>query len=402
MIKSSRLSILLANVNRRNDIQTFITEYKRICQVFVDVLWTESAVPRLINKNTTDKVQTWLSSRAVQACAKQASGIVRGTKMKQSKRKHKYDEFIKKGMFKKARKLKCFMDAVKISKPMLKTLQPELDSRFVKFCFNNETTFDCWIELQSLGNKMKILLPAKKTKHFNWLDSVGKMKTGLRLSPESITIMFDMPEVLPKKEGTTVGIDVGIKTVCSCSNGQCTKQDRDGWNLDGIQQKLSRRKKGSNGFKRAQQHRDNHIGWCVNQLNLTGVKKVKIENIFKIRKNKKSSRYMSHWTYTTLFEKLLDYCYQQGVLVDKINPTYTSQRCSCCGWTRKSNRKGKAFKCGSCGYTVDSDLNASVNISLDLPEVTKAERLLHKNRTGFYWLMACQARIVSDVQQVFP
>jgi transposase len=75
-----------------------------------------------------------------------------------------------------------------------------------------------------------------------------------------------------------------------------------------------------------------------------------------------------------------------GVQVVKINPTYTSQRCFFCGWTRKSNRLKKQFKCKSCGHTDDADLNASKNIALDLPAISKVERSKQLNRKGFYWL----------------
>jgi transposase len=37
--------------------------------------------------------------------------------------------------------------------------------------------------------------------------------------------------------------------------------------------------------------------------------------------------------------------------------------CSKCGHIDKSNRKGFTFKCLSCGYTADSDYNASKNIA---------------------------------------
>lgn len=32
-----------------------------------------------------------------------------------------------------------------------------------------------------------------------------------------------------------------------------------------------------------------------------------------------------------------------------------------------------------------ADVTASLNIAADLPSITKAERLLHKSRKGFYW-----------------
>ncbi len=73
---------------------------------------------------------------------------------------------------------------------------------------------------------------------------------------------------------------------------------------------------------------------------------------------------MSHWTYTDIFEKLKSYCEEQGVLVTRVNPAYTSQKCSACGSIARENRSGKLFKCTECNFTQDADLNASKNISL--------------------------------------
>jgi transposase len=73
-----------------------------------------------------------------------------------------------------------------------------------------------------------------------------------------------------------------------------------------------------------------------------------------------------------------------------------SYRCSLCGWVRKGNRKLKRFKCDKCGYTADSDLNASINLSLNLTPISDKKRLLRSNRTGFYWNEVGQEPIVSD------
>ena len=76
---------------------------------------------------------------------------------------------------------------------------------------------------------------------------------------------------------------------------------------------------------------------------------------------------------------------QKNVSIVEVNPTYTSQRCSQCGWTRKKNRSGKSFKCDKCGYAADADLNASRNIFLTLPSIKMDTRLKNPNRLGFYW-----------------
>jgi putative transposase len=53
-----------------------------------------------------------------------------------------------------------------------------------------------------------------------------------------------------------------------------------------------------------------------------------------------------------------------GELVE-VNPKYTSQRCNSCGAIDKESRKAKKYKCTSCGFEIDADLNAAKNI-LDL------------------------------------
>lgn len=52
-----------------------------------------------------------------------------------------------------------------------------------------------------------------------------------------------------------------------------------------------------------------------------------------------------------------------GGYVIKVAPQYTSQRCSCCGYTAKENRPTQAkFRCLKCGHTENADINAAKNI----------------------------------------
>ncbi|MFG1710520.1 RNA-guided endonuclease InsQ/TnpB family protein [Nonomuraea sp. M3C6] len=49
--------------------------------------------------------------------------------------------------------------------------------------------------------------------------------------------------------------------------------------------------------------------------------------------------------------------------VVKINPAYTSQRCSACGIVDREARESQAaFRCRSCGYAANADVNAARNI----------------------------------------
>ena len=99
--------------------------------------------------------------------------------------------------------------------------------------------------------------------------------------------------------------------------------------------------------------------------------------------------------------KLGGYCSDQGVLVNKIDPAYTSCRCSKCGWTCSSNRRRKRFKCAKCNHIADADLNASINIGANLTFIkygSKKQRKLD-NKAGFYWLTEGVKPIVSPVPE---
>jgi transposase len=50
--------------------------------------------------------------------------------------------------------------------------------------------------------------------------------------------------------------------------------------------------------------------------------------------------------------------------VEKINPAFTSQRCSACGHVDPKSRKSQAaFRCIACGYACNADVNAAKNIA---------------------------------------
>jgi len=50
--------------------------------------------------------------------------------------------------------------------------------------------------------------------------------------------------------------------------------------------------------------------------------------------------------------------------VEKVDPAFTSQRCSVCGHISAGSRKSQAlFACVACGHTSNADVNAAWNIA---------------------------------------
>lgn len=96
---------------------------------------------------------------------------------------------------------------------------------------------------------------------------------------------------------------------------------------------------------------------------LTGIKQ---------NKGKRFNKKLGGWSFFE-FEKFLGYKAQAlGKKLVFVNPKYTSQTCSKCGYKERANRKGNVFKCKSCNFETHSDLNASKNIAkLGIAEISR-------------------------------
>ncbi len=83
----------------------------------------------------------------------------------------------------------------------------------------------------------------------------------------------------------------------------------------------------------------------------------------KAKSGKKLNRMLHSWAFAQL-QSFIEYkANWNGIPVVYVNPEFTSQRCSVCGYTDKANRKGNSFVCSKCGYQLNADLNAAINIA---------------------------------------
>ncbi len=372
MIRSAPTSLKFANAGKRQQIERFLGEYRRVLKLFVEKFWSEEK----LQKFGDSKCESWLSARAKQCAAKQAVGIVRAVRKKHDSRAFVIKRLKNEGDHAGAERLQKIQDSSVLTLPEIENANAELDSRFCKIEASDKS-FDLWVSLSSLGEKIKLCVPVRKTKTFNkWL-AAGKLRPSVRLNEGEIAFFFECEP--PTSNGSTLGVDIGLKKAFSTSAGAQTQADNHGYTLQSVCEKLKRRKKGSKGFWRAQEHRKNFIRWSVNQLNLSGVKEVRLENIKNLRKGRATSALLSRWNYADIFEALTLKCEELGVQVTRVQNAYTSRRCYACGWTEKRNRKGETFKCRECGHSANADLNAAQNIALNL----SIER--RPNLDQFYW-----------------
>ena len=91
---------------------------------------------------------------------------------------------------------------------------------------------------------------------------------------------------------------------------------------------------------------------------------VVMENLKGIRKNlgRKVNRWLHSWSFSQLQNFITYKAERKGVTVVKVPAKGTSKGCSRCG-SVSSRRHSGFFECGSCGFHLDADLNASYNIA---------------------------------------
>jgi transposase len=392
MIRCVEHSLKFANKGKIDQVATFVRGYTKMVKKFVNILWNENKLSddTLVSGAVCNSIHTGINydSRIRQCAAKQARAIVNSETTKRKKQLYMLAKLQREGQ--NTAYLQRKIDTRALSKPRVNNLNVELDPRFVDFQLPKKGEFDFFIRLSSIGDKRNIVLPIKANKQTRKWAKAGSLRPSIRLSENAITLFYEVPEPEKKKEGIVVGADQGQITCLSLSDGQTTKTNKHGYDLNKISEVLSRRKKGSKGFGRAQTHRKNYINWSINQLNFDGVREVRFEKIYQIRKDKRSSRKLSHWTYPLIKSKLVRLSEEKGFLFTEQDNKFRSQRCSQCGWVHKTNRKGKMFRCtnADCGFATDSDLNAASNHESELYPIYKGDKVcLEKTNhsTGFFW-----------------
>ena len=150
MIRKSTINLKFANICKLEKIKEIAEEYQKAVNFFIDILWEQKQFSGNFVKDTS--VDSWLSARMKQAAAKQALSIVKSQRKK--KKKHK---------------------------PVFNRPVMELDSRFADIA-RDVNSFDIWIKLSSIGNKIKLNLPSQKHIHFNTLLNNGwTVKKSIRI-----------------------------------------------------------------------------------------------------------------------------------------------------------------------------------------------------------------------------
>lgn len=192
--------------------------------------------------------------------------------------------------------------------------------------------------------------------------------------------IVEVPEPPEKVNKEFLGIDMGVKVLAVDSKGEVysgKEVDKKRIKLDKLKSALQKC-----GSKAAKRHLKKLSGkearfrtWVNHNVSKKIVEKAKrhslgiaIEDLTGIRERtvfrKSQRRQHSSWAFNQL-RRFLEYKSRiAGITIKAVNPHYTSQRCSNCGYINKHNRKTQSnFVCKSCGFSANADINGAINIA---------------------------------------
>ena len=185
------------------------------------------------------------------------------------------------------------------------------------------------------------------------------------------------PELLsPSQE--QVGLDVGLKTFASLSNGENVANPRffrrDEKALAKAQRKLAKQVRGSRKRRKAKKvvsrihervrnRRHDFVHQTARKIvNRYGIIVVEKLNVKGMVKNHCLAKSISDASWSMFRNVLSQKAARAARVYAEINPAYTSQTCSGCGHIAKKSLSQRQHDCPICGLRLDRDTNAAINI----------------------------------------
>jgi putative transposase len=196
-----------------------------------------------------------------------------------------------------------------------------------------------------------------------------------------VSLQVEEEQAVPENDGPVVGIDLGIKSLATLSDGEVIPNPRHFKRrlkkLKRLQRVVSRRHKGGKNRKKAVRrlaklHRQirNQRSSTLHQVT-TRLAKTKsvlvIEDLYVsgMLKNHHLAQAIGDVGFSEFKRQLLykaSWYAARVLLADRWEPS--SRRCSGCGWIdAELTLADRTFHCQQCGLVLDRDLNAAINLA---------------------------------------
>ena len=212
------------------------------------------------------------------------------------------------------------------------------------------------------------------------LEGTVKTATIRKTAPGKWFVCFSCEveaEPLPESN-EAVGVDMGLKDIIATSDGESVPAPRflrkEEKELARTQRRLSEAPKGSRErvkrhkvvakvHERIKNKRSNFTHQQSRKLvDRYGFIAVEDLSVNQMNKNHCLAKSIADAAWTDLSNKLTYKAEWAGRVLVKVNPAYTSQECSCCGYRQVMPLSARVYGCTNCGLSLDRDTNAARNI----------------------------------------
>ena len=355
----THLKLNQANSCKLQKLDELATEHQRVVQAYVDwLIEREVRQPDKYADLPEEDIPTVLSDRWQRCAWQQACGIVRS-----------------------------WYSNERENKPVLQNVCIQANTNVVVIESSHSPHFDFWLRISTLDSRHPVRIPitlyecARET-----LSQFPKLCSGVTFNRQDGEwyATFVVERKSPKvKSSRIVGVDIGMAAIVSTSNGERYGQ---------VSAELRRRVERANEKHRRKQKLNaclkrknkpqvnlsdsrtagfarNAIGQALNQMldELPQGANVALERLtvkdmrFKSRQMNRALR-ASQLGYVR--DKLKFKLDERGIRYRSVQPAYSSQQCSHCGFTFSMNRRSQSeFHCLWCGFEANADENAAQNIA---------------------------------------
>jgi putative transposase len=176
-----------------------------------------------------------------------------------------------------------------------------------------------------------------------------------------------------------IGIDLGIKTLVTCSDGTTFNNPKALKNnlndLKYQQRRLSKKVKGSKNYEKQKlkvqkiHYRISNIrkdslhkatSKIINDNQVIVLEDLKVSNMMKNHKLAQANSDVGYYEFRRQIEYKAKWNNREVKFVNTFFPS--TKLCSCCGHKKDIDLKERTYKCDNCGMLVDRDLNAAKNL----------------------------------------
>lgn len=236
----------------------------------------------------------------------------------------------------------------------------------------------------------RVKVPFVLGEHQNHLLEQGRVTEAELVSKRGqwfFNLVLDISDPEPATGNGVMGCDVGENNIAATSSGRVfdggkLRHDRDKYlahrrrlQSNGSQSAKQRLRKISGRERRHVAHVNHVISKAVvAEAFSCGTSEIRLEDLTHIRDRIKAGKRvrarLHRWAWRQLQDFVAYKAQGAGIIVNYVNPAYTSQTCSICHELGK--RVKHRFVCTHCGYVAHSDINGARNIATFAEVLTPA------------------------------